>query len=77
MNSSKSSSQPTEVTPKPKTHKRELAVIMLLAIFIMAFLGMIEAIAILAPPVFLFSMAVFGLDWASKQTDLTQKGSGK
>ena len=50
---------------------------MLLCVFVMAFMGMLEALAILTPPVFLFAMAVFGLDWASKQTELTQKGSGK
>lgn len=75
MNSSKSSSQSTE--DKPKTYKREVAVLMLLCVFVMAFMGMLEALAILTPPVFLFAMGVFGLDWASRQTELTQKGSGK
>ena len=75
MNSSKNLSQSSE--EKPKTYKREVAVLMLLAIFTMAFMGMLEALAILTAPVFLFAMGVFGLDWASRQTELTQKGSGK
>jgi hypothetical protein len=55
-----------------KTYKREIAVVLLIVVFVMAFLNMVPALAILAPLVFLFATAAFGLDWASRQTGLTK-----
>lgn len=52
---------------KGKTYKRELALALITAIFVMAFMDMLEALELLVMPVFIFAIAAFGLDSASKQ----------
>ena len=56
-----------------KTFKREVAVICIILIFILAFMGMLEALALLVTPVFGFAMLAFGMDSASKQLKLGTK----
>ena len=56
-----------------KTWKREIAALCLLGVFVLAFLGMIEALAILAPLTFIFATTMYGADWVGKQTSLVDK----
>tara|TARA_R110000782_G_scaffold156492_1_gene248665 strand:+ start:48 stop:242 length:195 start_codon:yes stop_codon:yes gene_type:complete len=55
-----------------KTYKREVAIACIVGVFVLAWFEMLSALAILAPLVFLFATAAFGLDWASRQTGLTK-----
>lgn len=68
------------IKPKEtKTYKREMAAILF---FFMIYLGVMEqdnTLEIVIWPIFLFGGAAFGMEWASKQTDLIQgaKKDGK
>tara|TARA_R110000803_G_scaffold147740_1_gene213241 strand:- start:334 stop:537 length:204 start_codon:yes stop_codon:yes gene_type:complete len=53
-----------------KTYKRETAMLCLVGVFALAFLGMLEALAILAPLTFIFAATAFGADWITKQTNI-------
>ena len=55
---------------KVKTWKREFSGLLVLAVFYMAFMGMLEAVALLVTPVFGFAMLAFGMDSAAKQLNL-------
>ena len=52
---------------KVKTYKRELAFICVVMLFIMAFMGMLEALALLVTPTFGFAIVAYGMDSAAKQ----------
>lgn len=58
---------------KNKTWKRELATGMILFLGYLALVGSIEALAILTPPVFIFVLGAFGMEWASRQTGLVER----
>ena len=53
---------------KSKTYKRELATVMVAFLGYLAVVGSLEVLAILTPPVFIFVLGAFGMEWASKQT---------
>lgn len=56
-----------------KTYKRETAwALIIWAIYISVF-GSVEALTVMIWPVFLFVGAAYGMDWASKQTDIVKK----
>lgn len=59
---------------KEKTYKREFATLMVLFIFSLAAMDKVEALSILATPVFLFTGMAFGMDWGSKQTEWMKRG---
>ena len=65
MNSSKSSSQPTK-----KTYKRETAWLLMLWCVYLSIFGSVAALQAVVWPCFLFLGAAYGMDWASKQTNL-------
>ena len=58
----------------PKTYKREIAVVMLLAlcgvIYLAAKADPVETLKIIVWPVMTFAAAAMGMQWASTQTDL-------
>lgn len=60
-----------------RTYKRETAWFLFAVWFSVVgyslYDGSTEVLAIITPPVFLFAGAAFSMDWAAKQTDLTQK----
>jgi len=56
-----------------KTYKREVAVMLLVYLSYLGLYGRIEALEVLAWPFMLFVGASFGMEWASKQTDLVIK----
>jgi hypothetical protein len=56
-----------------KTYKREVAVMLLVYLGYLGLYGRIEALEVLAWPFMLFVGASFGMEWASKQTDLVIK----
>ncbi len=58
---------------KEKTWKREFAFVMVMFLGYLAATDRIDALEILAAPVFLFTIAAFGMDWGSKQTDLLKR----
>lgn len=60
---------------KPKTYKRETAWVMLLWVIGMSLWSTPQILSIIIVPAFMFIGAAFGMEWASKQTDLV--GNGK
>lgn len=56
-----------------KTYKRELAAVMLVFLFYLALADRTQALEILTLPTYIFAAMAFGMDWSSKQTDLTRK----
>lgn len=56
-----------------KTYKRELAAVMLVFLFYLALADKNQALEILTLPTYAFAAMAFGMDWSSKQTDLTRK----
>jgi hypothetical protein len=53
-----------------KTYKREVAVIVLFYLGYLGLFGRVEALEVLSWPFMLFVGAAFGMEWASRQTDL-------
>lgn len=58
---------------KPKTYKREVAIVLLAGLGVVVFSGNIEMVKVLVWPVFAFAMAAFGMDSYAKQV---QNNSG-
>jgi hypothetical protein len=56
-----------------KTYKREVATMLLVYLCYVGLYGRIETLEVLAWPFMLFVGAAFGMEWASKQTDLVIK----
>jgi len=56
-----------------KTYKREVAVALLIYLAYLGLYGRVEALEVIAWPFMLFVGAAFGMEWASKQTDLVTK----
>ncbi len=55
-----------------KTFKRELAAVMLIFLFYLALADKTQALEILTLPTYTFAALAFGMDWGSKQTNLTK-----
>ena len=53
-----------------KTYKRETALSVLLYLFYLGLYGRVEIVEILAWPMMLFIGTAFGMEWASRQTNL-------
>ena len=53
-----------------KTYKRETAWVLILWCIYLSIFGNIAALQVVVWPSFLFLGAAYGMDWASKQTDL-------
>ena len=53
-----------------KTYKREVAVGLVIWLIWLAEAGNIAALTVVAWPVFLFLGAAYGMEWASKQTNI-------
>jgi len=60
-------------TTKEKTYKRELSLVCLAFLGYLAITDKVEALEILAFPVFVFTFGAYGMEWASRQTDLVKK----
>lgn len=56
-----------------KTYKRETAWVMLIFLGYIAFKGSVDLVEVLVWPIFLFTGASYGMDWATKQTNLVEK----
>lgn len=56
-----------------KTYKREIATLCLLALFVLAFLSMLDAVALLVVPVFSFATVAFGMQSLAAQFDIGGK----
>ena len=60
-------------TKERKTYKRELSLVCLAFLGYLAITDKVEALEILAFPVFVFTFGAYGMEWASRQTDLVKK----
>lgn len=60
-----------------KTYKRETAWTLMMWCIYLSIFGNIEALKIVVWPCFLFLGAAYGMDWASKQTNLLNKRMGE
>lgn len=58
-----------------KTYKREVAVMLLTYLAYLGLYGRVEVLEVIVWPFMLFVGAAFGMEWASKQTDLVKKDS--
>jgi hypothetical protein len=58
-----------------KTYKREVAVILLFYLAYLGLYGRVEVLEVIVWPFMLFVGAAFGMEWASKQTNLVKKDS--